>query len=378
MRILHVIATLDAASGGSAIACIEMADALARRGHDVDIMTTDFGHHGRSSPPHLSRPLACRILTFPVRFPHAWKRSPELARELKRHAGDYDLLVVHSLYLFHDMVASAAARKAGKPYIVAPHGLLDPYIRRRSRLKKLVMELAFQNRALRQAAAIHYTSEEERRISQPFALGARGVVIPLGISEPPLSTVPRHAARVLFLSRLHPKKGLDLLIPAFARVKARLPQAELIVAGPDDGALRETVDLVRRSGLEGSVSFPGMLRGAAKERAFAEASVFVLPSYSENFGMVLAEAMAAGLPVVTTDKVNISDAIGAAQAGIVVPCQIEPLAQAMAAILQDRNRAETMGANGRRLVHARYDWDVIGAQWEALCQELIATGRPSG
>ncbi|MGE0153705.1 MAG: glycosyltransferase [Reyranellaceae bacterium] len=378
MRILHVIATLDAASGGSATACIEMADALARRGHQVDVMTTDFGHDGPPSLPERSRPLACRILTFPVAFPRAWKRSPALARALYRQAADYDLLVVHSLHLFHDMVAPAAARRAGKPYVVAPHGLLDPYIRRRSRLKKLVTELGFQNRALRQAAAIHYTSEEEKRLSQPFAFGVRGIVIPLGVHPPPPADIARRPNRILFLSRLHAKKGLDLLIPAFASVIMRIPNAELVIAGPDDGALRPTMALARKLGVEDRISFPGMLQGPDKARAFAEASLFVLPSYSENFGVALAEAMAAGLPVVTTDQVNIADAVREAHAGLVVPCQAEALAEAMATILSDAGLAETMGRNGRHLAATRYDWDAIGAQWEAACRELIPGRGVSG
>jgi glycosyltransferase involved in cell wall biosynthesis len=186
MRILHVIATLDAASGGSAAACIEMADALARRGHRVDIMTTDFSPTEPARLPQRSEPLACRILTFPVTFPRAWKYSPALAHALSERAREYDLLVIHSLHLFHNLAASRAAREAQRPYIVAPHGLLDPYIRNRSRLKKLPMDLLYQNRALREAAAVHYTSVEEKRISQPFAGDVPAIVIPLGVALPEL------------------------------------------------------------------------------------------------------------------------------------------------------------------------------------------------
>ncbi|MDF3075743.1 MAG: hypothetical protein K0S54_3410 [Alphaproteobacteria bacterium] len=372
MRVLHVIATLDAASGGSATACLEMADALARKGHQVDIMTTDFGQNGHSIPPARSEPLSCRVLTFPVATPRAWKRSPALALALKRHISDYDLAVIHSLYLFHDMVASAEAARIGIPYVVAPHGLLDPYIRRRSRLKKAVMELAFQNRALRQAAAVHYTSHEEMRISQTQAQGTPGFVIPLGVVAPRPVPADRNPARLLFLSRLHEKKGLDLLIPAFAQVKARMPQAELVIAGPDDGALAATRALVESHGLQASVSFPGMLRGADKDRAFAEAGIFVLPSYSENFAVALAEAMAAGLPVITTDKVNIHDAVLEANAGLVVSCSVAPLAEAMIRLLADGELATGMGDNGRQLATTRYDWREIGAQWEEVCRNLIA------
>lgn len=376
MRILHLIATLDAGSGGPAIACMKMAEAVIARGHQADIFTTDWGMEkgqipGPSSVKHTN------VFTFPVTFPQFWKRSQEMEVALINRVAEYDLLHIHSLYLFHNMIGPAAARRAGKPYIVRPHGLLDPFIWRRHRLRKSIMEVAFQNRALREASVIHYTSADEMRISQPYAHAAPGVVVPLGVDLPPLAPASnvRSHGRVLFLSRLHAKKGLDLLIPAFALVKKRHPHVELEIAGPDDGALRPTQELVGKLGLEASVSFPGMLSGAAKAQAFARAGLFVLPSYSENFGIALAEAMAAGLPVVTTDQVNIHDAISSAEAGLVTPCSIQPIADAMLKIIEDRALADRLGSNGRNLVATRYSWPAIGQQLETLYSELIAGNR---
>lgn len=375
MRILHVIATLAADSGGPATACVEMAKAVARRGHQIDIFTTDWEAKQNGEAIRYCAENGT-LETFPVAFPRFWKYSPALGGALSDRAGSYDLLHVHSLYLFHNLAAAQAARRADRPYIARPHGLLDPYIRRRHRWRKQVMEWAFQDRALRQAAAIHYTSADEMRISSPYAGGAPGVVVPLGVPLPPLpGAAERRPHRILFLSRLHAKKGLDLLIPAFAAVRKQFPDAELVIAGPDDGALRPTRDLVARYGVEDAVRFPGMLRGAEKEAAFASAGLFVLPSYSENFGIALAEAMAASLPVVTTDQVNIHDAVTAAGAGIVVPCAVDPLADAMRAILSDRTRAETMGRNGRKLAADSYSWDAIGGQLEALYRDTIARHR---
>jgi len=372
MRILHLIATLGAESGGPAVACFKMAEAVIKRGHSVDIFTTDW------RPPRGQTDLGGvlqhgNVVTFPVEFPRFWKRSPAMAAALATRLVDYDLVHIHSLYLFHNMIGPAAARRTGKPYIVRPHGLLDPFIWRRHRFRKSLMEIAFQNRALREAAAVHYTSADEMRISQPHACGAPGVVIPLGVDLPPLSPAPaRHTDRILFLSRLHAKKGLDLLIPAFAQVKERRPNAELVIAGPDDGALKPTRDLVAKHGLEASVFFPGMLGGDAKTRAFEQATLFVLPSYSENFGIALAEAMAAGLPVVTTDKVNIHDAVSGAGAGLVTPCNVQPIAEAMLRILSDPALADRLGRNGRELASTRYSWHAVGDQLETLYARLIA------
>lgn len=372
MRILHVIATLEAESGGPAKACLEMAAAVARLGHEVDIFTTDWRSR---APSDGATPVVYghgRLKTYPVTHPRIWKTSPGLKRALDVEAKNYDLLHVHSLYLFHNYAAAAAAERAGKPYIVRPHGLLDPYIWRRHRLRKSVMELAFQNRALARAAAIHYTSEDERRISEPHAQGAPGLVIPLGVHAPASQPAARpHPDRVLFLSRLHPKKGLDLLIPAFAALHRLRPGAELVVAGPDDGSLHATRALVASHGLDACVSFPGMLVGDAKDRAFAEAGLFVLPSYSENFGIAVAEAMAAGLPVIVSDQVNIHDDIAAARAGLVVPCDSDRLADAMARLLGDPDGAARMGRNGAALVASKYGWPAIGAQLAETYRRLI-------
>ncbi len=376
MRVLHVIATLDAASGGPAKACVEMAAAVARLGHKVDIFTTDW----RSPTPDgeaARYPYAAGSLrSFRCGFPGYWKPSAALARALLSETRHYDLLHVHSLYLFHDLVAPLAARRANRPYIVRPHGLLDPYIRGRHRLRKALVEFAYQDRVLAQADAIHYTSADERRISEPYAQGAPGIVVPLGVDAPtPVDNVARQPRRLLFLSRLHPKKGLDLLIPAFAAVRQRFADARLVVAGPDDGARPLAVELVARHGLGDCVEFPGMLTGPDKDRAFAEAGLFVLPSYSENFGIAVAEAMAAGLPVVVSDQVNIHDAIADAGAGLVVPCQIDRLAQALSALLADPDRSRQMGSNGVELVRKRYSWPAIGKQLEDVYRQIVDRRR---
>ncbi|MGE3906600.1 MAG: glycosyltransferase, partial [Reyranellaceae bacterium] len=205
---------------------------------------------------------------------------------------------------------------------------------------------------------------------------APGIVVPLGVDAPArLADAVRQPRRILFLSRLHPKKGLDLLVPAFAAVRKRYGDARLVIAGPDDGARAATDDLVARHGLGDCVEFPGMLTGIAKDRAFAEAGLFVLPSYSENFGIAVAEAMAAGLPVVVSDQVNIHDAIAGTEAGLVVPCQTERLAQAMSALLADPDKGIEMGRNGTELVRTRYGWPAIGKQLVDVYRRIIDRRR---
>jgi glycosyltransferase involved in cell wall biosynthesis len=315
------------------------------------------------------------VRLFPVDRPRFWKRSTALHAALMAQVPSYDVVHIHSLYLFHNWAAASACQRAGIPYIVRPHGLLDPYIRRRHRARKLVMERAFQNQALRQAAAIHYTAELEREISTPYACGAPPVVIPLGVdiadASAPRTTLqtkyPQLAGKTvaLFLSRIHRKKGLDLLIPALAKARQAHPDLHLVLAGPDDGVLGEVEKLIARHELNAHVTITGMLQGADKTAAFAGADFFVLPSYSENFAIAAVEAMAHGLPVIISDQVNIHPDVTAAGAGIVIPCAIDPLAQALATLAGSAER-KAIGTRARALADSKYSWAAIGRALETL------------
>lgn len=380
MNILHLIATLAPESGGPAQACLEMANAVAARGHTISIFTTDFGG---PLPATMTAHPSVEIRTFPVQWPRAWKPSTAMSRAINEEVERYDVVHLHSLYLFHDWIGGVVARRARVPYIVRPHGLLDPYIWRRHRLRKMVMEALFQTRVLHHAAALHYTSELEREISAPYAGPAPARVVPLGVSLDSLADLPpaedftaRFPAAagkriVLFLSRLHEKKGLDLLVPAFAGVRRAMPDLHLVVAGPDDGALERTRTAVRDAGIEADVTFTGMLKGNDKLAAFAAASMFVLPSYSENFGIAVVEAMAAGLPAIITDQVNIHRDI-AGHGAVVVPCRAQPLAQAIADLAADPVRAGAMGVEARATVRRLYDWPNVAASLERLYSEFAA------
>ena len=386
MRILHVISSLDPALGGPSFACVAMARAVAAKGHEVAIYTTDFGQEG-SAPATGEAVLEAGVetRTFPVRRPKGWKRSPALARALRRDLAGFDLVHLHSLYLYHDWVAGDACRTLGVPYIVRPHGTLDPYIRDRYRFLKALLGLLFQDRVLRHAAAIHYTTEEELRLAAGHDGGAPGAVVPLGLDPATVvggdpaafrARYPGIGARriVLFLSRLHEKKGLDLLIPAFAG-PAETQDLHLVLAGPDDGMAGPAGAMLAAAGLAGRATVTGMLEGAAKRDAYAAAELFALPSYSENFGIVVLEAMAAGLPVLISDRVNLWREVAAAEAGIVVPCRVEAVEQALAGLVGDRAAARAMGERGRTLVAERFAWDRVADTLIALYDSVAASER---
>jgi glycosyltransferase involved in cell wall biosynthesis len=354
-----------------------MASAVAARGHEVSIYTTDWGEPARPLQPGST----VTIKTFPVQWPRVWKRSPALAQALRHDLSSFDVVHLHSLYLFHDWVGGDLAHKNGIPYIVRPHGLLDPYIWRRSRTRKRLMEIAFQNRVLRRAAAIHYTSDLERDISAPYDQGALPRVVPLGVrldgfeSLPPAEDFSRRfpAANgrkiILFLSRVHEKKGLDLLIPAFATARKIAPDLHLVIAGPDDGMLERARSLARQHQVENEVTFTGMLIGADKLAAFSAASMFALTSYSENFGIAIVEAMAAGLPAIVSDQVNIHREIDGGGA-IIVPCEVNAITRAIESLAADPVRLGRMASEARETARRLYDWRNVAVSLENLYREF--------
>lgn len=373
MRILHAIGTLSAQYGGPSKACFEMARALARRGHQVSIFATNLDGSGTLDVP-LREPIerdGVTIRHFPVVPPRFWGTSPEMARALRKEIPRADLVHLHSLYLFHDKVVGRECRRGGVPYVMQPHGALDPYLYRRHRYRKRLMEVWFQDAVTRRAGAIQFTTDEEMRLARPYVFGVRGVVVPIGLDmEDYWPLPPRGCFRmahpyiggrpiVLFLGRLNFKKGIDVLIRAFSDAARALPEAHLVIAGPDGGLRAKTEAWIGEHGLRDRTTLTGMVRGPDKLSLLADADLFVLPSYSENFGIATIEAMACGLPVAISDKVNLWPEVAAAGAGWVTPAEPGPFRDAIVEALADPERARDKGARGRELVAEQFSWSRI-------------------
>jgi len=384
MKILHVIATIAARDGGPSKACFEMARAVVRRGHEVSIITTNMDGPGVLDVP-VGDPVMRDGVTlrhFPVTFPRFWGTSPEMTRALEEAIPQVDVVHLHSLYMYHDKVVGRICRETGTPYILRPHGTLDPYLHKRRRLRKLLMELWFQNRVTREAAKIHFTTEEEMQLAAPWVFGRPGVVIPNGLDMREYENLPprgnfraRHPQIgdkpiVLFFGRLNFKKGLDILTRAFADMADAVPDAHLVIAGPDGGMRAKTEAWIDEYALRERTTFTGMVTGQDKLDLLTDGDLFVLPSYSENFGISVIEASACGLPVAISDKVNLWHEIAAADAGWVSPAEPGPFRAAMQAALADRDGAREKGARGRQLVAARFDWSRIGEALEDVYGEL--------
>lgn len=382
MRVLHVTCAVAPALGGTSKSAVEMCEALAARGVQVTLFSTDLGELGRWSP--LARPAALDVPTdrsvlvagverhhFRTRWPSRFGFSPDMGRALRERAAGFDVVHVHSLYLFTTLAACRAALRHEVPYVVQPHGVLDPYHRRHHALRKAVFDRLLQRRLLDRAAAVHCTSEDELALARPFGIRAPAVVVPQGVDPAEFADLPargsfraRHPGLlgrrlVVFLGRLTPKKGLDTLVMAFARVAGTVPDAHLVLAGPDDrGHARAVGRMVAAVGLAGRTTMPGMLLGRQRLELLADADVWVLPSRAENFGMAVVEAMACGAPVVVSDRVNIHREVAGGGAGLVVPCdEAAALAGAITRVLGDGGLRGRLAAAGPELVRRRFTWE---------------------
>ncbi|MFZ0050296.1 MAG: glycosyltransferase [Desulfobaccales bacterium] len=387
MRILHVIANLAPRYGGPPKACVEMARAVARLGHEVKIYTTNQDGPGELAVP-LGRALiqdGVEIRYYPIQPPRFWGTSWPLARALAGGIREADLVHIHSLYLFHDLVAGHYCRSYGVPYLIQPHGALDPFIYRRHRLRKTVLEILFNDRNIRRAAAALFATAEERELAKPYTFNTPGEVVAYGLDFSAYQALPPPGAFrerfpgtggkeiILFLGRINFKKGLDLLVQALARVVRKRRDVHLVVAGPDDDGWGARVKgWLQQEGIADCATFTGMLVGEEKLAALRDARMFVLPSYSESFGIAVIEAMACGLPVVISDRVNIWREVEAAGAGLVTPCEAGQTATAILELLDNPELAGRLGQNGIKLVREQFQWTTVAITLEKTYKKIIA------
>jgi glycosyltransferase involved in cell wall biosynthesis len=367
-KILHVIPSVGPARGGPSILVRTLARALSQTGMDVHVATTDD-----NGPDRLQVPLGvsqaedgATFWYFPcqTRF---YSFSWPLTRWLARHVHEFDLVHIHALFSYAALPAALLAHRASVPYIVRPLGTLNRWgIRnRRPWLKRLSFRL-LESRILAHAAGIHYTCEQELVEAGQLGVSARPIIIPNAV-ELPVGHASQPSARasqsILFLSRIDRKKGLDLLLEAFARVRRHFPAATLVLAGSGDPELVTSLKAAAaRLQIADGVVWAGFLSGEAKWSALTNAGVFVLPSYSENFGIALVEALACGCPVVLSDQVGIHREISRAEAGLVTPCRVEELAAAILNVLTDAGLRRRMSENGMRLAKQQFSLEAVSRQ----------------
>ena len=378
MKILLLIPALGSLYGGPSKIVPALAAALARRGESVDLVTTDASGTERLPVPagNWVRQDGYRLRYFRRLGRFEFKLSPSLLAWLWRHAADYDVVHITSLFNFPVLACSLACRWRGVPYIVAPQGMLEPWaLGYKSGKKKAYLRLVEWPLVLRGARLIQALNGNEAANLEKLRLGPPVAVLPNGIEAEEalrendsvdaaafLDRFPaaRDKTVILFLHRVDPKKGLDVLAPAFAAAHERFPQTHLVVAGPPTGCFQETArSYCEAAGVAGAVTFTGMLDGVLKRGALAAASVFVAPSYSEGFSMAVLEAMAAGLPCVISEACNFPEAGAAGAARLFPTGDVDRFAAALSELLERRAEARDMGRLARELVLSGYTWPSI-------------------
>ncbi|MBS1712895.1 MAG: glycosyltransferase [Armatimonadetes bacterium] len=330
MRYLHVISSVNPAQGGPIEGIKQLAAVAVRKGHHVEVACLD----GPDEPWLGEFPLPLHVLGTGK---GGYSFSPKLVPWLQENKGRFDAIVVNGLWQYNSLGTWRALRGGGPPYFVFTHGMLDPWFNEAYPLKKLRKNLYWawgMYPVLRDAAAVLFTSEEEkilaRKSFRPYKVNER--VVQYGTPGPKgdldamgkafVDSRPELSGKrvLLYLSRIHEKKGCDLLVNAFARWARKIPELVLVMAGPDKTGLTPKLQAQAAAlGIADRIVWPGMLTGDAKWGAYKTAEAFVLPSHQENFGIVVAEALACGTPVVISDKINIWREIEAAGAGIVEP-----------------------------------------------------------
>jgi glycosyltransferase involved in cell wall biosynthesis len=388
-----VQSTLSPRVGGPATVLPELAKAQVEAGLEVVVATTNVettrGGVYRSPGWDALADGAVPVFYGAAQVPPLMA-SLSLGAYLRRSIPDFDVIHVHGVYRFPTTAAAYWSRRYGVPYIIRPHGSLDPYLYDKSSSLlwvKRLYERLFDLPNLNAASAIHYTAEDERERASFLKLRAPSFIVPNGLAWDCYSTLPERgelrarlgigeAPVVLFLGRLHFKKGLDLLVAAFEAVRHARPNAQLVIAGPENDDYGQKVrGWVSNLGLDAAVHFVGPLQGLDVVKAYVDADVFALPSYTENFGMTVIEAMACALPVVISDQVNIHSEISEAGAGLVTRCDADDVASALLTLLNDPERRHRMGSAGRRRVEDRYSWPVIVQALTREYEGVIEKGR---
>lgn len=367
-RWLHVVSHLHPRYGGLSAVVPQLASRLSTE-QGFEVKLDAFCREGEHYAPAIEH--AIPLCFWPVNR-RRWLTKRDLTARFRDHAANADALHIHGLWEQSTFIAARIAQSLRKPYIVSAHGMLEPWALGRSHARKLLYAALFERRTTQRAACLHALTEAEahsyRRFGSrtPIAVIPNAVEVPLHLDAAPfLQAFPslRGKRIVLFLGRLHPKKGVALLLAAWAAIALRWPEAVLVLAGPPD----QTVDYAQKPLAapllrDNSLVFTGLLDSAMKWSALAAAECFVLPSYSEGQSVATLEAMAAGLPVIVTAQCNMPE-VARSGCGWEIRTDAGELSSALQTFLQSTPQANRqMGSRGAALVERCFSWPIVSAQ----------------
>jgi glycosyltransferase involved in cell wall biosynthesis len=383
VKLLHVVASYLPAMryGGTIVSVHGLCRALVERGHEVHVYTTSVDGASDSDVPH-GQPVdvdGVKVWYFRSSALRRLYWAPELGDALAQNVASFDVVHTHAIFLWPLWAAARAARRAGVPYVVSPRGMLErDLVSQKSPLLKGLWIAAVERHNLEGAAALHVTSRREAEEAARFGFSLppmrevhNGVSLHSPHDEPvaaPIEAIVSGEPYVLFLGRISWKKGLDRLIGALPNITARL-----VIAGNDDETYTPVLEgMAERLGVRDRIVFTGPVHGADKAALLRHARILVLPSYSENFGNVVIEAMAEACPVVVSRAVGLAETVEASGAGLAVEGDSASLASAIERLLHDRMMREQMGQRGARTARDSYAWPAVAK----LMEDLYASLRP--
>ena len=379
MKILHVIPSFWSGSGGPSRALVKICRAHCSTcpEHTIDISSTTYGQTEKWSEYVKNYlPPGVNVRLFKQSGRHTTNFSIQLYRWLKSNLTKYDVIHIHSVFHPISSTAMFTANRLNVPYIVRPLGTLSPYTfnHRNKIIKKTYFEI-IDKKLLNNSSGIHYTSEQEFRKAQRLGLSARKYVIPLPYESMKIGREKPHGnIQLLYLSRLHPKKGVELLLQSLKNIVNGNPDIKLMLAGSGDRSYeKKLIEIVNKLDLGHNVVMTGFVDGQEKERLIQTSDIFILPSYEENFGIAIAEAMDAGLPVIITKGVDIWDTVEEYNAGLIAEQSVESITSAIRNLVKNRDLRETMGKNGQRLVKEEFDPLIIGKKLVEMYYSIDST-----
>jgi glycosyltransferase involved in cell wall biosynthesis len=379
VNIIHVVPAITEEASGPSYSVVRLCESLIEAGDEVTLAAMDWAP--------IARPPAC-LRTFPMGVgPRRLGRSPAMARWLEEQArsGQVAVLHNHGMWQMNAVYPGRTAARYGTPYVVSPRGTWSAWAMANGSVMKKPFWSLLQRPAVEPATCFHATAESEYEDIRRLGFRQPVAVIPNGIDIlPPMDKTGDGRRTVLFLGRIHPVKGLDMLLHAWGAVQARFPDWRLRIVGSDDGYhgssgyMSVLKRLAAALGLQ-RIEFSGALHGAAKWQAYADSDLFVLPTYSENFGMSIAEALASGTPALVSKGAPWSG-LEARRAGRWIDIGVDPLVAGLEDLLQREPRElRDMGINGRTWMTEAYSWRTIGQRMAELYHWLArgSAGVPS-
>lgn len=389
MRVVHYLPRIRLAEGGVVRAVLDICAVLAARGIDQVLATTD--DTDAPQPWRDARPGTPRIHLLPPPQPFTRRLARPARASIAPLIAQADVLHLHTPWEPANIQLARIARRAGRPYVISIHGMLDDWSMAQKALKKRLFLRLTGRALLERAHCVHCTAQAEMHQAQRWYPRGRSIVIPLILDLQPYRDLPGpELARqafpvlqspgpiVLYLGRVHPKKGLHVLLEALSLLRRTGSTARLVVAGTGDKPYLDRIhSRIDQLNLRDAVDFLGLVTGAQKVSLYQAADLFVLPTSQENFGFTLPEALVCGTPAITTRGVDIWPELEASGGALIVDLHPQAIADAIASLLADEPRRHTMGQRGRAWVLEQLNPDAIAEQFRSLYARAANAGLKS-